>query len=105
MLVEQLQLSRFTWSFCVFFFFSSRRRHTRCLSDWSSDVSSSDLVCRLLLEKIIAHAWTPDTSASRISSSPWHLPFTSSNYIAIYITNAYSSTQYTTCQLPRSEQA
>src|SRR5438045_8408204 len=26
-----------------FFFFSSRRRHTRCLSDWSSDVCSSDL--------------------------------------------------------------
>src|SRR5471030_542177 len=27
----------------VVFFFSSRRRHTRCLSDWSSDVCSSDL--------------------------------------------------------------
>src|SRR5262245_13631861 len=25
------------------FFISSRRRHTRCLSDWSSDVCSSDL--------------------------------------------------------------
>src|SRR5262245_64819556 len=24
------------------FFFSSRRRHTSCLSDWSSDVCSSD---------------------------------------------------------------
>src|SRR5262245_64449853 len=30
--------------FYGFFFFSSRRRHTRCLSDWSSDVCSSDLV-------------------------------------------------------------
>src|SRR3989337_3223125 len=30
--------------FCVFFFFSSRRRHTRCYRDWSSDVCSSDLV-------------------------------------------------------------
>src|SRR5438045_6482578 len=29
-----------------FFFFSSRRRHTRCLSDWSSDVCSSDLALR-----------------------------------------------------------
>src|ERR1035438_10791459 len=28
---------------CFLFFFSSRRRHTRCLSDWSSDVCSSDL--------------------------------------------------------------
>src|SRR5262249_59640633 len=31
--------------FFVFsFFFSSRRRHTRLVSDWSSDVCSSDLV-------------------------------------------------------------
>src|SRR5262249_58543220 len=27
----------------LFFFFSSRRRHTRLVSDWSSDVCSSDL--------------------------------------------------------------
>src|SRR5229473_7161052 len=27
-----------------FFFFSSRRRHTRYASDWSSDVCSSDLI-------------------------------------------------------------
>src|SRR5256884_2210407 len=27
-----------------FFFFSSRRRHTRCSRDWSSDVCSSDLL-------------------------------------------------------------
>src|SRR5258706_12356498 len=30
-----------------FFFFSSRRRHTRLVSDWSSDVCSSDLVAIL----------------------------------------------------------
>src|SRR5256884_6883309 len=32
------------------FFFSSRRRHTRCSRDWSSDVCSSDLIspsCRI----------------------------------------------------------
>ena len=28
---------------CIFFF-SSRRRHTRLVSDWSSDVCSSDLL-------------------------------------------------------------
>src|SRR2546429_3336075 len=28
------------------FFFSSRRRHTRCSRDWSSDVCSSDLLQR-----------------------------------------------------------
>src|SRR5205814_7304821 len=33
----------FCFCFFFFFFFSSRRRHTRCLSDWSSDVCSSDL--------------------------------------------------------------
>src|SRR2546422_9296133 len=27
----------------MYFFFSSRRRHTRCSRDWSSDVCSSDL--------------------------------------------------------------
>src|SRR5205814_3058860 len=35
--------------------FSSRRRHTRCLSDWSSDVCSSDLgVARyeMLIERL-----------------------------------------------------
>src|SRR6266699_4003070 len=31
----------------VFFFFSSRRRHTRCGRDWSSDVCSSDLQAKL----------------------------------------------------------
>src|SRR5690349_23467854 len=29
--------------YTVLFFFSSRRRHTRSLRDWSSDVCSSDL--------------------------------------------------------------
>src|SRR5262245_64915042 len=32
-----------SFAVCCVFFFSSRRRHTRCLSDWSSDVCSSDL--------------------------------------------------------------
>src|SRR5436853_493773 len=38
------------------FFFSSRRRHTICLSDWSSDVCSSDLR-RDLWERIEAGAY------------------------------------------------
>src|SRR5216684_6891133 len=33
---------------CSCFFFSSRRRHTRCSRDWSSDVCSSDLGWNLL---------------------------------------------------------
>src|SRR5207245_4495108 len=30
----------------ILFFFSSRRRHTRCYRDWSSDVCSSDLMAQ-----------------------------------------------------------
>src|SRR5436853_4366003 len=33
------------------FFFSSRRRHTRCLSDWSSDVCSSDLCAETVRQR------------------------------------------------------
>src|SRR5579862_9307413 len=47
--------------FIIFFFFSSRRRHTRWNCDWSSDVCSSDLddtVSRI------------DASTGRISTIP-----------------------------------
>src|SRR2546429_5431238 len=40
------------------FFFSSRRRHTRCSRDWSSDVCSSDLgLLRRVIgsETVVAH--------------------------------------------------
>src|SRR5262245_65245965 len=38
------------------FFFASRRRHTRCLSDWSSDVCSSDLINQDEVERQAAEA-------------------------------------------------
>src|SRR5690606_23102371 len=34
----------FCFKYSLFFFFSSRRRHTRFSRDWSSDVCSSDLI-------------------------------------------------------------
>src|SRR2546422_5801760 len=37
----------------IIFFFSSRRRHTRCSRDWSSDVCSSDLIPELAEEKVL----------------------------------------------------
>src|SRR5260370_14672368 len=41
------RLSLMRYYVCMsFFFFSSRRRHTRFKCDWSSDVCSSDLVAR-----------------------------------------------------------
>src|SRR5262249_57443763 len=36
-------VGRGVWGVCVCFFFSSRRRHTILVSDWSSEVCSSDL--------------------------------------------------------------
>src|SRR2546422_8130369 len=41
--------------FIIFFFFSSRRRHTRCSRDWSSDVCSSDLSISHTASVIEAH--------------------------------------------------
>src|SRR5438093_8805129 len=37
--------------FLLFFFFSSRRRHTRLVSDWSSDVCSSDLAFFVTIDR------------------------------------------------------
>src|SRR5258706_9783274 len=37
-----------------FFFFSSRRRHTRLVSDWSSDVCSSDVEMFMCLGKVVS---------------------------------------------------
>src|SRR2546429_8353225 len=40
------------------FFFSSRRRHTRCSRDWSSDVCSSDLLRQMpQAEQEYREAW------------------------------------------------
>src|SRR3712207_9275272 len=41
-------------SYC-FFFFSSRRRHTRYWRDWSSDVCSSDLIADAVEYMVNAH--------------------------------------------------
>src|SRR5260221_1650561 len=46
------------YSYSVFFF-SSRRRHTRSLCDWSSDVCSSDLISEVI-----------DTEYARLESLP-----------------------------------
>src|ERR1017187_4562406 len=45
----------------LFCFFSSRRRHTRYIGDWSSDVCSSDLDDKLGCERSVAHGSTGHT--------------------------------------------
>src|SRR5690606_39622613 len=48
----------------VFFFFSSRRRHTRFSRDWSSDVCSSDLI---LQSKFPVPSIPSNGSASKVT--------------------------------------
>src|SRR5437899_7125196 len=48
-----------------FFFFSSRRRHTRCLSDWSSDVCSSDLRMSICPRRFVGGSQKDRHSLSR----------------------------------------
>src|SRR5207249_7477474 len=53
-----------------FFFFSSRRRHTRSKRDWSSDVCSSDLNERQATHGGSGLAAPATTSPARTSSRP-----------------------------------
>src|SRR2546430_9495828 len=50
-----------------FFFFSSRRRHTRFDCDWSSDVCSSDLSAAEACLAVLA--WAPRPFEERFESS------------------------------------
>src|SRR5256884_5879361 len=52
----------------VCFFFSSRRRHTRCSRDWSSDVCSSDLPVTEQERWEEASGYSPSTLASNIAA-------------------------------------
>src|SRR5471030_1349440 len=51
------------------FFFSSRRRHTRCLSDWSSDVCSSDLIVSSVWRNV--NAFNRDPRSTRDCDLRW----------------------------------
>src|SRR5438874_11698280 len=59
------------------FFFSSRRRHTRSLRDWSSDVCSSDLT--LLVEQ---HDFASGRPGSKIMLLDKKRPFTAAGTLA-----------------------
>src|ERR1035438_10671040 len=50
-------------------FFSSRRRHTRCLSDWSSDVCSSDLVSLFAYDNntFVAESFLPSPATVKVT--------------------------------------
>src|SRR5687768_17741206 len=80
------------------FFFSSRRRHTRCSRDWSSDVCSSDLAILNLGGKVLllltneanlivlpadAREYTPVAQYSVADSPTWAHPVVMGNRILI----------------------
>src|SRR5262249_56804144 len=54
-----------------FFFFPSRRRHTRLVSDWSSDVCSSDLLkaVKSATEPVLPALLTLSTACAASSTS------------------------------------
>src|SRR5256884_6444608 len=52
------------------FFFSSRRRHTRCSRDWSSDVCSSDLVTEKLVHVDIQEVRADRAITVRVAVHP-----------------------------------
>src|SRR2546422_5618665 len=58
----------------VLFFFSSRRRHTRCSRDWSSDVCSSDLMLRPYGKRMpaISISFTLNGSPLTVEIDPAH---------------------------------
>src|SRR5256885_15175300 len=53
----------------LFFFFSSRRRHTRLQGDWSSDVCSSDLADPVSAPPVAPIA-DPDTARIAVAPVP-----------------------------------
>src|SRR5258705_3746996 len=57
-----------------FFFFSSRRRHTRCLSDWSSDVCSSDLCTEDIVHALELMGYDTGVDLAQIVAAARSLP-------------------------------
>src|SRR5256885_12233637 len=54
-----VEMTIYELSRIVFFFFSSRRRHTRLQGDWSSDVCSSDLEADASFDHLVDESVEP----------------------------------------------
>src|SRR5437867_13291959 len=67
------------WSYGLFFFFASRRRHTRSYGDWSSDVCSSDL-------NVVLQRTKGNNSGWIVIAAGWAFAVT----IAVYSVNSIS---------------
>src|SRR5690242_1802829 len=72
------------WNFTqTFFFFSSRRRHTRLTCDWSSDVCSSDLSFYKASAKVPESPYPPALASAPsavVAGRPTALMLSASNW-------------------------
>src|ERR1035438_10696254 len=83
----------------VFFFFSSRRRHTRCLSDWSSDVCSSDLALRAKVETVLGTEEAPSKNRGKRNNTE---VFMGSVYVLYFRRNRTRERRWAKPKVPRS---
>src|SRR2546422_9808883 len=93
----------------MFFFFSSRRRHTRCSRDWSSDVCSSDLYSRLAYAgEFFSIAQAPgmyertiisDGASKTWAMTGWRIGFTSNPALAPVFTRWITNTESCASQI------
>src|SRR5260221_9231562 len=84
-----------------FFFFSSRRRHTRSLCDWSSDVCSSDLTSTPLGDAIETTAMKRLFGERAINKK---LPVSSTKSMTGHLLGGAGGLEGGICVLARSEE-
>src|SRR2546426_6904241 len=67
----------------MFFFFSSRRRHTRLQGDWSSDVCSSDLWGKVSMGSEDSTAPSEKEGAAHLVETPSDPPFPATQRVEV----------------------
>src|SRR3712207_8641127 len=97
----------------MYFFFSSRRRHTRYWRDWSSDVCSSDLWCHLFYSQgqryVCSHPYSHRRNGAHLLLCN-HQPFSQASLSSVSLslfrqarseehTSELQSRQYLVCRL------
>src|SRR5256885_3727848 len=87
----------------MFFFFSSRRRHTRLQGDWSSDVCSSDLWRYDFVRQSAACARIPEHGADVKPSTPpcYQVSSDTSTECAHFVRTSYNLSVYDLPDFPR----